>query len=55
MEYDDEHIRVRCKICGDILDGRSRFSKHVLTMHSHVIKSTLADMKQQPTPIVSSV
>ncbi|UJR23460.1 hypothetical protein I4U23_026462 [Adineta vaga] len=45
-EY-DEHVRVRCKICGDILEGRSRFSKHVLTMHSHLIKPNTSNIKQQ--------
>ncbi|CAF3906144.1 unnamed protein product [Adineta steineri] len=48
----DEHIRVRCKICDDILEGRSRFSKHVLTMHSHLLKNKMPDIKQQQTTIV---
>ncbi|CAF1647374.1 unnamed protein product, partial [Adineta ricciae] len=43
----DEHVRVRCKICGDILEGRSRFSKHVLAMHSHLIKTNASNIKQQ--------
>ncbi|CAF1932498.1 unnamed protein product [Rotaria magnacalcarata] len=48
----DENVRVRCKICGDILQGRSRFSKHVLTMHSHLVKNNISTIKQQPTTIV---
>ncbi|CAF4169535.1 unnamed protein product [Rotaria sp. Silwood2] len=48
----DENVRVRCKICGEILQGRSRFSKHVLTMHSHLVKNNISNIQQQPTTIV---
>jgi len=43
----DEHVRVRCKICGEILEGRSRFSKHVIAMHSHLLKKNITESKQQ--------
>ncbi|CAF1013208.1 unnamed protein product [Rotaria sordida] len=48
----DENVRVRCKVCGEILQGRSRFSQHVLTMHSHLVKNNIANIKQQPTTVV---
>ncbi|CAF0729002.1 unnamed protein product [Rotaria sp. Silwood1] len=48
----DEHVRVRCKICGEILEGRSRFSQHVMTMHSHLLKKNITESKQQQTAIV---
>ncbi|CAF0785522.1 unnamed protein product [Adineta steineri] len=44
---DDEHVRVRCKICGVVLEGRSRFSKHVITMHSHLLDKKISGSKQQ--------
>ncbi|CAF1277689.1 unnamed protein product, partial [Rotaria sordida] len=43
----DEHVRVRCKICGEILEGRSRFSQHVIRMHSHLLKKNIPESKQQ--------
>lgn len=48
----DEQIRVRCKICGDIIEGRSQFSQHVLNQHSHLLKSNLTELKQQTTSTV---
>lgn len=48
----DEQVRVRCKICGEILEGRSRFSKHVISMHPNLLKKNLPDTKPQPTAIV---
>lgn len=44
----DAHVRVRCKICGEILEGRSRFSQHVIAMHSTLLKKTnITESKQQ--------
>ncbi|CAF4738203.1 unnamed protein product [Rotaria socialis] len=43
----DEHVRVRCKICGEILEGRSRFSQHVINMHSNLLKKNITESKQQ--------
>ncbi|CAF2317025.1 unnamed protein product [Rotaria sp. Silwood2] len=49
---DDQHVRVRCKICGEILEGRGRFSQHVITTHSHLLKKNINESKQQQTAIV---
>ena len=43
----DDHVRVRCKICGEILEGRSRFSQHVISQHGHLLKKNMTESKQQ--------
>jgi len=43
----DDNVRVRCKICGEILEGRSRFSQHVISQHGHLLKKNMTESKQQ--------
>ncbi|CAF3737156.1 unnamed protein product [Rotaria magnacalcarata] len=50
----DEHVRVRCKICGEILEGRSRFSQHVINMHSNLLKKNITESKQQ-TAVIKAI